>query len=82
MVKSWSHPESETVTSYIGAVVNAGILLLTIDHWTTEVAAFPLFIFCIASEQVVLVGLKLGPRLERARSRRLAARSSPPGAFR
>ena len=35
MMKSWSHPESESVSSYIGAVVNSGILLLTVvalDH--------------------------------------------------
>jgi hypothetical protein len=82
MVKSWSHPESETVSSYIGAVVNSGILLLTIDHWTTDVAAFPLFILCIASVQVVLVGVKPGPRLSQARSRRRATRDSEPSAFR
>ena len=35
MIKSWSHPESETVSSYIGAALNSGILLLTVDHWTT-----------------------------------------------
>jgi len=68
MVKSWSHPETETVMSYVGAVLNSGILLLTIHHWTTEVAAFPLFIFTIASVQVVVVGFTLGPRLRRARA--------------
>jgi hypothetical protein len=54
--------------SYIGAVLNSGILLLTIHHWTTEVAAFPLFILTIASVQVLVVGLTLGPRLRRARA--------------
>ena len=66
MIKSWSHPESESVSSYIGAVVNSGILLLTIDHWTTEVAAFPLFILCVGSVQVLLVGGRAGPRLRHA----------------
>jgi hypothetical protein len=70
MMKSWSNPESETVTSYIGAVLNSGILLLTIHHWTTDVAAFPLFIFIIASVQGVLVGFKPGPRMRLARVRR------------
>ncbi len=70
MVKSWSTPESETVTTYVGAVLNAGILLLTIQHWTTAEVAFPLFILTIASVQVVLVGCRLGPRLRRARARR------------
>ena len=60
MMKSWSNPESETVASYIGAVLNSGILLLTIQHWTVDEAAFPLFIFSMASVQVVFVGGKLG----------------------
>jgi hypothetical protein len=68
MVKSWSNPETETLTSYVGAVLNSGILLLTIHHWTTEVAAFPLFIFTVASVQVVLVGFVPGPRLRRVRA--------------
>jgi hypothetical protein len=76
LIKSWSHPESETALSYVGAVANSGILLLTIDHWTTEVAAFPLFILCTASIEALLVGGQAGPRLRRARSRRRGA--SPP----
>jgi hypothetical protein len=77
LLKSWSHPESETVASYAGAVANSGILLLTIDHWTTEVAAFPLFIVCTASIEVLLVGGRLGPRLQRARARRHGVSSEP-----
>jgi hypothetical protein len=70
MLKSWSNPESETITSYIGALVNSGILLLTINHWTTAVAAFPLFILCIATVQVLVIGLTPGPRIRQARERR------------
>jgi len=77
MMKSWTHPESETVTSYVGAVINSGILLLTIAHWTTDVGAFPLFVFCIAGVQVVVVGFKLGPRRRLARARRGAAVTQP-----
>jgi hypothetical protein len=62
VMKSWTHPETETVHSYVGAVISMVILLLTIDHWTFDVAAFPLFIACMASIEVVLVGLKPGPR--------------------
>jgi hypothetical protein len=69
MLKSWTNPESETITSYIGAMVNSGILLLTVTHWTTAVAAFPIFILCIATVQVVVIGLKLGPRIRQARER-------------
>jgi hypothetical protein len=77
MMKSWTHPESESVSSYIGAALNSGILLLTVDHWTTEVAAFPLFILCVGSIQVLLVGGRLGPRLRHARLRRRATAAKP-----
>jgi hypothetical protein len=78
LMKSWSNPESETVTSYIGAALNSGILLLTIHHWTTEVAAFPLFIFCTTSVQSVLVGLKPGPRFRAGRARRRGPSTAEP----
>ena len=66
-MKSWTHPETETVHSYIGAVVCMAIVLLTIDHWTFDVAAFPAFIVCMGSVEVFLVGFEPGPRLRRAR---------------
>jgi hypothetical protein len=67
LMKSWTHPETETVHSYIGAVISMAILLLTVQHWTFEVAAFPIFIVCMASVEVVLVGSAPGPRWRRAR---------------
>jgi hypothetical protein len=67
LMKSWTHPKTETVYSYLGAVISMAILLLTIQHWTFEVAAFPIFIVCVASVEVVLVGLEPGPRLRRSR---------------
>jgi hypothetical protein len=81
MVKSWSNPESESVSSYLGAVLNSGILLLTIHHWTTEVAGFPLFIFIIASVEVALVGFTVGPRLRRARAHQGSAHVREPDAI-
>lgn len=72
VMKSWTHPETETVYSYVGAVVSMGILLLTITHWTFEVAAFPVFIVCMASVEVVLIALEPGPRVRRARARSTA----------
>jgi hypothetical protein len=62
LMKSWTHPRSETVHSYIGAVISMVILLLTVDHWTFDVVAFPLFVACVASVESVLIGLELGPR--------------------
>jgi hypothetical protein len=78
MMKSWSHPESESVSSYLGAVINSGILLLTVVTWTTEEVAFPLFILCVGSVQVLLVGGRLGPRLRHAWSGRRASTASEP----
>ena len=52
-----------------GAVVSMAILLLTVQHWTFEVAAFPIFIVCMASAEVVLVGLGPGPRRRRRPAR-------------
>jgi hypothetical protein len=62
VMKSWTHPETETVYSYIGAVISMGIVLLTIQHWTFDVAAFPIFIVCMGSVEVFLVGFEPGPR--------------------
>jgi hypothetical protein len=73
MFKSWSHPETETVWSYVGALVSTVILLLTITKWTTSVAAFPTFIVVMAGLESVLVGAKPGPRLRGARARRALA---------
>jgi len=67
LMKSWTHPGSETVHSYIGAVISMVILLLTVDHWTFDVVAFPLFVACVASVESVLVGLEIGPRFRRSR---------------
>ncbi len=67
VMKSWTNPETETVHSYVGAVVSMSIVLLTIDHWTFDVAAFPLFIICMGSLEVFLVGWAPGPRWRRAR---------------
>ncbi len=63
LIKSWKNPESESATSYVGAWLSTAILLLTVRTWTTEVAAFPLFILISATFQVALVGGKAGPPL-------------------
>jgi hypothetical protein len=67
LMKSWTHPETETVHSYIGAVISMVVLLLTVDHWTFDVVAFPLFVACMASVESIVIGLDLGPRLRRSR---------------
>jgi hypothetical protein len=67
LMKSWTHPESETVHSYIGAVISMVVLLLTVDHWTFDVVAFPLFVAVMASVESIVIGLELGPRFRRSR---------------
>jgi hypothetical protein len=81
LIKSWKNPESESATSYVGALLSTAILLLTIRTWTSDGAAFPLFILVSATFQVALVGGKAGPRVRRARDRRAHAQvdSQPPG---
>jgi pimeloyl-ACP methyl ester carboxylesterase len=56
LMKSWTHPETETVHSYLGAVISMAVLLLTSHHWTFDVVAFPIFVACLG--EVVLVGLE------------------------
>jgi hypothetical protein len=77
LMKSWTHPETETVHSYVGAVVSMAIVLLTIDQWSFAVAAFPAFIVCVASVEVFLVGFEPGPRLRRARRQRASMAEAP-----
>jgi hypothetical protein len=73
LVKSWTNPETESASSYVGALANAAILLLTVDHFTTAEVAFPIYIVCIAAVEVFLVGAKPGPRLRRAEARQSLA---------
>jgi hypothetical protein len=70
VIKSWTHPESESVSSYLGALLNSAILLLTVDHWSTAVVAFPLYIVCLAGAEVFLVWTRPGPRFRRTRAKR------------
>ena len=77
LTKSWTHPETETIHSYIGAVISMGVVLLTITQWTFEVAAFPIFIVLVGTVEVVLIGLEPGPRLLRARHAAALADATP-----
>ncbi|HMK62046.1 MAG TPA: hypothetical protein VK386_00385 [Acidimicrobiales bacterium] len=66
--KSWAAPHTETAAAYVTAALNAGITMLTVNHWTTAVVSFPLYILVIASVEATLVSSAVGPRL-RARRR-------------
>jgi hypothetical protein len=73
LMKSWTHPQTETIHSYIGAVISMAIVLLTITDWTFEEAAFPVLVVIMGSVEVLLIGLEPGPRLQRARQHTGAA---------
>ena len=70
--KSWLAPETETAAAYVTAALNGAITMLTVNHWTTAVVSFPLYIVVIASLEALLVGTRLGPR-RRARRQAGAA---------
>jgi hypothetical protein len=80
LMKSWTYPETETVYSYAGAVVSMVVVLLTVQHWSFDVAAFPAFIVCMGTVEVVLIGLEPGPRWRARRSPTMtgSASSAPP----
>jgi hypothetical protein len=69
LIKSWSRPESESASIYLGSFANAVITLLTVKHVSAAVVTFPLYIAVFALMEVVLVGGRLGPRLRRALER-------------
>ena len=72
--KSWAAPETESVSAYFAAAVNALITVLTIDRFTTANSAFPLYILAIASVETAFVVGRFGPR--RARSRAVRAEAA------
>jgi hypothetical protein len=65
LIKSFNFPETETVAAYSVAIVNAGIALLTIDHWNLANSAFPIYIFLVNIVFVLFIQFKLGLRLAR-----------------
>ena len=71
LMKSWTHPETETVHSYVGAVDQHGASSCSPSTtgpstWWPSRSSSP----CTATRPVVLVGLEPGPRLRRARRTR------------
>ncbi len=61
--KSWTHPETESVSSYIATGIYAVLTLATVHLWTTAAVTFPIWIGSINTVFTVLIAGKLGPRL-------------------
>jgi phosphoglycerol transferase MdoB-like AlkP superfamily enzyme len=64
LVKSFNHPETESVEAYWVAIVNAGITLLAVDTWTVANYGFPIYIFIVNIVFVALIKYKLGLKLQ------------------
>lgn len=64
LVKSFRHPETESVEAYWVAIVNAGITLLAIDTWTVAHYGFPIYIFLVNIAFVAFIKFKVGLKLQ------------------
>ena len=63
LVKSYSHPETESWRVFMYGSISAAITLLAIDTWDFAHAGFPLYILTICLVFVVLIRYKIGVRL-------------------
>jgi hypothetical protein len=63
IVKSYSHPESESWLVFLGGGLAAGITLLTIKAWTFANYGFPLYILLVCLVLISLIRFKFGKRL-------------------
>jgi hypothetical protein len=63
LVKSFRHPETESVEAYWVAAVNAGITLLAIDTWNVAHYGFPIYIFLVNIAFVAFIKFKVGLKL-------------------
>ena len=64
LVKSFNHPETESVEAYWVAIVNAGIALLVVKTWTIAQYGFPIYIFLVNIAFVAFIKYKVGLRLQ------------------
>jgi uncharacterized membrane protein len=75
VIKSWKAPETESYTSYLGALINGLLTLATVSVWTSAVVAFPIQIVLFNILEVSLISGRIGPRLRREQG----LESSAPG---
>lgn len=62
VAKAWRVPESESVSLYLAAFVNASIALMTIDRFHLAAAAFPLYAFTLTALLMFLIRVRPGLR--------------------
>lgn len=63
LVKSYRHPETESVEAYWPTIVNSGITLLAIDSWSVANYGFPIYTLVINVVFVAFIQFRLGLKL-------------------
>jgi hypothetical protein len=69
IAKSYTHPETENIWTYLATSINAVITLLTINIWNLANYAFPIYIFIVNLIVFVLVKFKLGQIISTTRKK-------------
>lgn len=64
IVKSFSHPETESYMAYAMAIISAGITLLSIDAWSVANYGFPIYILLINIIFVYLIKFEAGLKIK------------------
>jgi hypothetical protein len=64
LVKSFTNPETESLEAYTAAILNGGLALLAIKHWTLANYGFPAYIFMINIVFVLFIHYELGLKLQ------------------
>lgn len=62
IIKSFTHPESESYSVYLYAIYNSGIALLTIKVWNFANYGFPMYILLLDVLLFMLIKYKFGKR--------------------
>jgi hypothetical protein len=65
ILKSYSHPETESAEAYTAAIASSAITLLTVTTWSIGNYGFPVYILLVNIVFVGLIQFKLGKALSR-----------------
>jgi len=68
--KSFYHPESENYLEFMSSFISVTLAMFTLDTWSFEHVAFPLYIFLFDLAIVILLKFKLGPMIKSVYQRR------------
>ncbi len=63
LIKSFSHPDTESVEAYTAAIASSVITLLTVHTWSVANYGFPIYILLVNILFVAFIQFQLGQRL-------------------